>query len=96
MAELRVCIQFPEYDEADRFETWRSARKQCAEYLASNVPSLQRVGFEYRKRTGTHRFEDRWLDFDLIRSNETGLGVVEMPPSCYRFPNVWLYEPISV
>ncbi|KAF8629933.1 hypothetical protein AX15_003188 [Amanita polypyramis BW_CC] len=89
LAELRVCIQFPEYDEADRFETWRNARKKCAEFLGMHVPSLQRVGFEYRKRTGTHRFEDRWLDFDLVRSEERGLELVEIPPLWYPFPEVW-------
>ncbi|KIL59742.1 hypothetical protein M378DRAFT_187911 [Amanita muscaria Koide BX008] len=94
LAEVRVCIQFPEYDDTDRFEPWRSARKQCAEFLGLNVPSLQRVGFEYRKRTGTHRFEDRWLDFELVRTQERGLVVVEMPPSWYPFPEVWHHVPI--
>jgi hypothetical protein len=94
LAELRVCIQFPEYDEADRFETWRGARKHCAEFLGTHVPSLQRVGFQHRKRTGTHRFEDRWLDFDLSRREDNGLVLVEMPSSWYPFPEVWHHVPI--
>ncbi|PFH45706.1 hypothetical protein AMATHDRAFT_77951 [Amanita thiersii Skay4041] len=95
LMELRVCIQFPEYDEADKFETWRNARKQCAEYLASQVPSLQQVGFEYRKRTGTHRFEDRWLDFEISRTEEKGLVLVEQKASWYPFPEVWSPIPIT-
>ncbi|KAF8995986.1 hypothetical protein BDQ17DRAFT_1392118 [Cyathus striatus] len=46
LTDLRLCIQFPEYDDADRGEPWRTARRQCA------------VALEYRKRTGTHRYED--------------------------------------
>ena len=50
---LRICTQFPEYDETGVSEPWRAARKECAVYLVSQMPTLQRVGFEYRKHTGT-------------------------------------------
>ncbi|KAK2462789.1 hypothetical protein APHAL10511_005180 [Amanita phalloides] len=96
LSELRACIQFPEYDETDQYETWRNARKQCAQYLGSNLPWLERIGFEYRKRTGTHRYEDRWLDFNLIRSEEKGLQLMEIPALWYPFPEVWHPVPIPV
>ncbi|KAG6889560.1 hypothetical protein C0995_016687 [Termitomyces sp. Mi166 len=68
--ELRLCIQFPEFDEMDPYEPWRAARQECARFLAARMQRLQRVGFEYRKRTGTHRFEDNWLEFEFEREGE--------------------------
>ncbi|KAG6865271.1 hypothetical protein C0991_004010 [Blastosporella zonata] len=94
--ELRICIQFPEFDEMDAYEPWRAARMECAKFLAGRIPSLQRVGFEYRKRTGTHRFEDSWLEFDGERDGDGASGPValrECGPSWYSFPDVWIPVP---
>jgi hypothetical protein len=64
-------------------------------HLASNIQTLRRVGFEYRKRTGTHRFEDSWLEFRVDRA-EAGEGdgqgeleVRELGASWYPFPEMW-------
>ncbi|KAF8066934.1 hypothetical protein FPV67DRAFT_1497102 [Lyophyllum atratum] len=96
LRELRICIQFPEYDEMDTYEPWRAARKECAQSLACRIPTLQRVGFEYRKRTGTHRFEDSWLEFDVERREEmSGVELYEMGPSWYPFPEVWIPVPLG-
>lgn len=148
---LRLCIQFPEFDEADRVEPWRNARRECAAYFAARLGALERVGFEYRKRTGTHRYEDSWLEFEVIRCGEDGVpsrrnslslpggmahpagypyhhhqvqphhqhhhvfesaygapsgtgahasggrvvSLLELPPSWYRFPEVWTPEYIT-
>ncbi|KAG6888402.1 hypothetical protein C0992_008558 [Termitomyces sp. T32_za158] len=92
--ELRICIQFPEYDEMDAYEPWRNARKECARFLAGKIQKLNRVGFEYRKRTGTHRFEDNWLEFEVERDG--GARVVslrECGPTWYPFPEVWFPVP---
>lgn len=86
----------------DTFEPWRAARRECALYLASRLTSLRRVGFEYRKRTGTHRFEDSWLEFDVGR-NGAGAGdsdggaveLFQLGPSWYPFPEVWVPVPVS-
>jgi hypothetical protein len=147
---LRLCIQFPEFDEADRVEPWRNARRECAAYFAGRMGKLERVGFEYRKRTGTHRYEDSWLEFEVVRyggsssrrnsmtghpSGYPGIGfqhlpnqdhhahphhhglvdafnlgatqgggaasggrvvnLLQLPPSWYRFPEVWSPEYIT-
>ncbi|EAU87023.1 hypothetical protein CC1G_08494 [Coprinopsis cinerea okayama7 len=90
LKQLRICVQFPEYDEADRGEPWKTARRECAAHFAMRLPSLQRVGFEYRKRTGTHRYEDSWLEWDIERKQQFGsVELYELPPSWYRFPEVW-------
>ncbi|KAF8664217.1 hypothetical protein AX16_000780 [Volvariella volvacea WC 439] len=97
---LRLCIQFPEYDESDPFEPWRVARKECAMFLARRFPTLKRVGFEYRKRTGTHRYEDSWLEWDIERKavhgsqqlhglHDAQIELFELEPSWYPFPEVW-------
>ncbi|TFK34685.1 hypothetical protein BDQ12DRAFT_362143 [Crucibulum laeve] len=92
---LRLCIQFPEFDEADRCEPWRVARKECAIFLAARVPTLRRVGFEYRKRTGTHRYEDSWLEYDVERKGGGGeIELFELVPTWYPFPEVW--NPVSI
>lgn len=70
LRRLRLCIQFPEFDETDRVEPWRNARRECAAYFAERLPSLECVGFEYRKRTGTHRYEDSWLEYEVERQND--------------------------
>jgi len=94
LCELRICIQFPEFDEMDTYEPWRAARRECALFLAGRITTLQRVGFEYRKRTGTHRFEDSWLEFDVQRDNGTnGVELYELGPSWYPFPEVWTPVP---
>ncbi|GLB41225.1 hypothetical protein LshimejAT787_0904400 [Lyophyllum shimeji] len=90
LRELRICIQFPEFDEMDTYEPWRAARRECAQFLACRIATLQRVGFEYRKRTGTHRFEDSWLEFDVERNGDIGgVQLHEIGPSWYPFPEVW-------
>lgn len=54
------------------------------------MPSLERLGFEYRKRTGTHRYEDNWLEFDIERDKRDGaIDLFELRPSWYPFPDVW-------
>lgn len=79
----------------DTFEPWRAARRECALYLASRLSSLRRVGFEYRKRTGTHRFEDSWLEFDIDRHEGSGaVELFQLAPSWYPFPDVW--DPVPV
>ncbi|KAG6884639.1 hypothetical protein C0993_009356 [Termitomyces sp. T159_Od127] len=95
LRELRICIQFPEFDEADPYEPWRNARMECARFLAGRLASLRRVGLEFRKRVGTHRFEDSWLEFEVER--DAGARVValrERGPTWYMFPEVWV--PVSV
>ncbi|KAH0579288.1 hypothetical protein H2248_003433 [Termitomyces sp. 'cryptogamus'] len=89
LRELRICIQFPEFDEMDTYEPWRAARVECATYLAGRIASLERVGLEYRKRTGTHRFEDSWLEFDVERDGARVAKLVECAPTWYPFPDVW-------
>lgn len=42
-------------------------RLALATYLASRVPTLQRIGFEYRRRTAVVRYEDRWVDWEIER-----------------------------
>ena len=97
LRELRVCIQFPEFDELDRFEPWRVARRECALFLAARLPTLRRVGFEYRKRTGTHRFEDSWLEFDIECNERTGaIQLSEVGRTWYPFPEVWFPVPLPV
>jgi hypothetical protein len=58
------------------------------------MPTLQRVGFEYRKRTGTHRYEDGWLEWDVVRGGRDGLQLHELTGSWYPFPEVWF--PVSL
>ncbi|KAF8880673.1 hypothetical protein BD779DRAFT_1612695 [Infundibulicybe gibba] len=93
LRDLRICIQFPEFDEVDQLEPWRDARRECALYLASRIPTLQRVGFEYRKRTGTHRYEDNWLEYDIQRYGRA-IELFDLVPAWYPFPEVW--QPVSV
>lgn len=92
LKNLRACVQFPEFDEADRGEPWKTARKGCAAHFASHLPSLQTIGFEYRKRTGTHRYEDSWMEWDIERLEHGAAQLFELPPSWYRFPEVWVPE----
>lgn len=92
--ELRICIQFPEFDDMDTYEPWRAARKECARFLAGRIQNLQRVGFEYRKRTGAHRFEDNWLEFEVERdSGNRVVSLRECGPTWYPFPEVWIPVP---
>lgn len=105
LQSLRLCMQFPEYDEVDEMESWKTARAQCADMFASSLKSIQQVGFEYRKRAGTHRYQDSWLDFTITRSEgkkENGWGAKlgtggtdqrcilrQLPELWYEFPEVW-------
>lgn len=77
----------------DKFEPWRAARKECASFLASRIPTLEKIGFEYRKRTGTHRFEDSWLEFEIERKGAV-LELFELGASWYPFPEVWHSVPV--
>ncbi|KAG5642071.1 hypothetical protein DXG03_003649 [Asterophora parasitica] len=97
LRELRICIQFPEFDEMDTYEPWRAARRECAAFLATRLTSLQRVGFEYRKRTGTHRFEDSWLEWAIIRKGipPGGVELTELGATWYPFPEVWIPVPTA-
>lgn len=97
LRELRICVQFPEFDEMDKFEPWRAARRECAHYLAARIRTLRRIGFEYRKRTGTHRFEDSWLEFDIEFNERLGtVELFEVGPSWYPFPEVWFPVPLEI
>ncbi|KAL4063433.1 hypothetical protein J3A83DRAFT_4106346 [Scleroderma citrinum] len=101
LQSLRLCMQFPEYDEIDDQESWKGVRYDCAEMFASGFKTMRQVGFEYRKRTGTHRYQDAWLDFNIIRSGgreaiepgEMNGGQVctlrSLPELWYPFPEVW-------
>ncbi|KAH7890231.1 hypothetical protein F5I97DRAFT_1833688 [Phlebopus sp. FC_14] len=85
---LRLCMQFPEYDEMDDQELWRTAREDCARYFAQGLKTLRKIGFEYRKRTGTHRYQDAWLDFEISRGEQEG-ALRQLPAMWYAFPEVW-------
>jgi len=97
-------MQFPEYDEMDDQESWKASRYDCAGMFADGSKTLCQVGFEYRKRTGTHRYQDAWLDFSIIRSGGRGAlspgkmngghggQVSTLRPLAemrYAFPEVW-------
>ena len=69
------------------------------------VPTLQRIGFEYRRRTAVVRYEDRWVDWEIERrpaiatsgtSHETDLEsdvtLWELRETWYVFPEVWKEE----
>jgi len=91
LAFLRICIQFPEYDGLEDSSPWRTTRKECAYFLSSEIPSLKRVGLEYRMRAGTHRFQDAWLEYDIQRRGVRGseFELVGLGPAWYPFPSVW-------
>ncbi|KAG6334528.1 hypothetical protein ID866_4562 [Astraeus odoratus] len=72
LRSLRLCMQFPEYDEVDDLESWKIVRGECARLFGNRLTTLCQVGFEYRKRTGTHRYQDAWLDFTILRSSSGG------------------------
>ncbi|KIM43446.1 hypothetical protein M413DRAFT_18016 [Hebeloma cylindrosporum] len=42
-------------------------RLALATYLASRIPTLEHIGFEYRCRTAFVRYEDRWVDWEIER-----------------------------
>jgi len=88
LRNLRICMQFPEYDDVDELESWLTVRKECAKALAMGLKRLVKVGFEYRKRVGTHRYQDAWLDMQITRTGGT-VELHELPPMWYRFPEVW-------
>ncbi|KAJ3509922.1 hypothetical protein NLJ89_g4960 [Agrocybe chaxingu] len=102
LQELRVGIPFAGCDEHDEhdgqdLECIRSDRRDCAIYLASRVPTLRRISFEYRTRTGSHRHEDRWLDFDVIRLGDgkiRDIRVAELDQSWYPIPEIWERVPL--
>ncbi|KAG2357716.1 hypothetical protein BDR07DRAFT_1612346 [Suillus spraguei] len=89
LRDLRICMQFPEYDDVDEFESWRIVRKDCAKALAMGLKLLGKVGFEYRKRAGTHRYQDAWLDFEISRSKGGAVELYQLPAMWYPFPEVW-------
>ncbi|KAF8133011.1 hypothetical protein EV363DRAFT_1162912 [Boletus edulis] len=92
LRDLRLCMQFPEYDEIDNMESWRVVRHEWAAFFARGLKSLRKVGFEYRKRTGTHRYQDAWLDYAISEDGEIRLSA--LPPMWYSFPEVWEPEEI--
>lgn len=105
LQSLRLCMQFPEYDEVDEMESWKAVRAQSADLFANQLKNIRQVGFEYRKRTGTHRYQDSWIDFTITRcedNKENGWGTAlrggyrdqrcvlrQLPESWYAFPEVW-------
>ncbi|KAI6044577.1 hypothetical protein EDC04DRAFT_319263 [Pisolithus marmoratus] len=102
LQSLRLCMQFPEYDEVDEMESWKAVRAQCADLFASKFKNIHQVGFEYRKRTGTHRYQDAWLDFTVTRKEgkkENGwysqLGTGNRDQQCIlrQLPELWYAFP---
>lgn len=89
LRDLRICMQFPEYDDVDELESWRTVRKDCAKVLAKGLKLLGKVGFEYRKRAGTHRYQDAWLDFEVSRRKGGVVELYQLPAMWYPFPEVW-------
>ncbi|XP_006456169.1 hypothetical protein AGABI2DRAFT_210991 [Agaricus bisporus var. bisporus H97] len=106
LKNLRLGMQFELLGPAlDSAHAWRIQRQNCAQYFAAKLGQLTRVGFEYRRRPGPHRFDDRWLDWDIDRRRFTPQMTTEWEirreaklarPSWYPFPEVWkprtLYE----
>ena len=92
LRDLRLCMQFPEYDEIDDLESWRVIRQDCAAFFARGLKSLRKVGFEYRKRTGTHRYQDAWLDYAICGRDEGEMRLCPLPAMWYPFPEVWESE----
>ncbi|KAF8965420.1 hypothetical protein BDZ97DRAFT_1904048 [Flammula alnicola] len=98
LKELRIGIPFPGCDEHEyELEEDNCAtcvlvdRKPCATYIASRVPTLRCIGFEYRARTtqSSLRYEDRWMDFDIVRLCDGSIKLIEQRPTWYPFPEVW-------
>lgn len=73
----------------------RQDRFDCAKYLASRVQTVLQIGFEYRMRMGSHRYEDRWLDFDIERLEDGTVNLHEVGPNWYPFPEVWKPVPLQ-
>ncbi|PPR07856.1 hypothetical protein CVT24_005593 [Panaeolus cyanescens] len=99
LKELRIAAPFagnddPELDDPEILDLYlRSDRTDFASFLATRLPLLQRVGFEYRKQMGdSHKYEDRWMDFDIIRLVDGSVRLVEAAETWYVFPEVWKYE----
>ncbi|KAF8184834.1 hypothetical protein BJ912DRAFT_852956 [Pholiota molesta] len=97
LKELRIAIPFLGCDELEHEHAQlnnnnpacvRADRTLCAAYLASRAPALRRIGFEYRARPA-HRYEDRWLDFGIVRLRDGEVRLVELAPTWYPFPEVW-------
>jgi len=91
------CVDFPLNPAHARLgECVQANRKTCAIYLATQLPTLQKVGLQYRIRTGDYRSEDRWLDYRIERLHDgTASGAIrlhELGQTWYPFPEVW--EPI--
>ncbi|KAF8811217.1 hypothetical protein BYT27DRAFT_7090232 [Phlegmacium glaucopus] len=85
------CVDFPNPAHAHLGECVRANRKICATHLATRLPTLQKVGLQYRIRTGDYRSEDRWLDYRIERLND-GTGAIslhELGQTWYPFPEVW-------
>ena len=94
LQELRIGITFLGCEERchnhlDPAECIRWERRNCAIYFASRVPTLRLIGFEYWMRTGTHRKEDRWLDYEIVRLKNGGVSLSELVQTWYPFPEVW-------
>ena len=73
-------------------ECVRANRKICATYLATRLPTLQKVALQYRTRTGDYRSEDRWLNYRIERLvDDDGIAIRlhEMGQTWYPFPEVW-------
>ena len=85
------CTDSPNPAHAHLGECVRANRKLCASYLATRLPTLQKVGLQYRTRTGDYRSEDRWLDYRIERlDDETStIHLHELGQTWYPFPEVW-------
>lgn len=86
---LRICIPFPEYNEDDELLGWLVVRRKCAQYLASQISSLFSLGLEYRKRMGSHRFQDEWLEYEVQRKDGEVFALFRLESAIYPFPSVW-------
>ena len=86
------CAEYPNRVHAhlDVEECVRANRRKCAAFLATRLPSLQKVGLQYRTRTGDYRSENRWLDYRIERLDNGGtIRLHELGQTWYPFPEVW-------
>ena len=96
LRDLRIAVPYVGCDLSSHAhlqieECVRANRKICATYLATRLPTLQKVGLQYRIRTGDYRSEDRWLNYRIERLDD-GIEMIllhEMGQTWYPFPEVW-------
>ena len=77
-------------------ECVRANRRICAMSLAARLPTLRKVGLQYRIRTGDYQSEDRWLDYRIERDSLEGkIYLHELGQTWYPFPEVWESVPFD-